>query len=228
MSAPTNAIKKVKVPTTGGVSSEYEVIPERLQSNGYTAAPPALTKDSNLVIEDALNQVSVSYADHTLSIDGLETGSLSTKQDALVSGTNIKTINSTSLLGSGDITISSSSLGLVRVYGTLTCPEAGISAFPCYIDCFTTLSKSEFTILATSYPSIEDWIIHSLVKCDDTMNNNVTLHPYLTKAKNATKIPLWTQIPSNGDHDILYLDLTAGKLATAEGGLFTQTSYQYL
>ena len=34
---------------------------------------------------------------------------LNAKQDALVSGTNIKTINSTSLLGSGDITISGAS-----------------------------------------------------------------------------------------------------------------------
>ena len=31
------------------------------------------------------------------------TSKLTDKQDALVSGTNIKTINSTSLLGSGDI-----------------------------------------------------------------------------------------------------------------------------
>src|SRR6056300_590168 len=35
--------------------------------------------------------------------------SLTSKQDTLVSGTTIKTINGTSLLGSGDITISSSS-----------------------------------------------------------------------------------------------------------------------
>ena len=35
---------------------------------------------------------------------------LATKQDALVSGTNIKTINSTSLLGSGDVTVASTDL----------------------------------------------------------------------------------------------------------------------
>jgi hypothetical protein len=34
--------------------------------------------------------------------------SFAAKQDALVSGTNIKTINSTSLLGSGDLTVSAS------------------------------------------------------------------------------------------------------------------------
>lgn len=40
------------------------------------------------------------------------TTQLAAKQDTLVSGTNIKTINSTSLLGSGDITISASPSGV--------------------------------------------------------------------------------------------------------------------
>lgn len=80
--------------------------------------------------------------------------------------------------------------------------------------------------MASSYSGIESWMMHSLIKCDN--DTNITLHPYLDKAKNATKIPLWIQIPGAGDRDILYLDLTAGKLATAEGGMFTQTSYKYL
>ncbi len=46
-------------------------------------------------------------ADKFLSGDGnYKTIDLSSKQDTLVSGTNIKTINGTSVLGSGDITIS--------------------------------------------------------------------------------------------------------------------------
>ena len=40
---------------------------------------------------------------------------LSSKQDTLVSGTNIKTINSQSLLGSGDITISGGNPGFIQV-----------------------------------------------------------------------------------------------------------------
>lgn len=39
----------------------------------------------------------------------------STKQDVLVSGTNIKTVNSTSLLGSGDVVISGSGLTQAQV-----------------------------------------------------------------------------------------------------------------
>jgi hypothetical protein len=46
------------------------------------------------------------YAANLTAWAGLST---SAKQDALVSGTNIKTINGTSVLGSGDITISGGS-----------------------------------------------------------------------------------------------------------------------
>ena len=46
------------------------------------------------------------------------------KQDALVSGTNIKTINSTSLLGSGDLTISG---GLVGVHSLMFLPSSSVT-----------------------------------------------------------------------------------------------------
>ena len=49
----------------------------------------------------------LSITDGVLSAD-VQTTDISGKQDVLVSGTNIKTINSTSLLGSGNITISGS------------------------------------------------------------------------------------------------------------------------
>ena len=45
----------------------------------------------------------------TLLAGKADSSALSGKQDTLVSGTNIKTINSTPLLGSGDITISGGS-----------------------------------------------------------------------------------------------------------------------
>lgn len=44
-------------------------------------------------------------------------GALTTKQDTLISGTNIKTINGNSLLGSGDITISG---GGTSAWGSIT------------------------------------------------------------------------------------------------------------
>lgn len=48
--------------------------------------------------------------DTTIHVTSTDKTTWSAKQDALVSGTNIKTINNESLLGSGDITISGSSL----------------------------------------------------------------------------------------------------------------------
>lgn len=52
----------------------------------------------------------------------------SAKQDALVSGTTIKTINSTSLLGSGDITISASGGGGATASGNVTLTSASSGA----------------------------------------------------------------------------------------------------
>ena len=52
----------------------------------------------------------LSIADGVLSAD-VQTTDISGKQDVLVSGTSIKTINSTSLLGSGNIAISGDNLG---------------------------------------------------------------------------------------------------------------------
>jgi len=52
----------------------------------------------------------------------------SAKQDALVSGTNIKTINSTSLLGSGDITITTAGSGGATASGSVTLTSASSGA----------------------------------------------------------------------------------------------------
>lgn len=53
---------------------------------------------------------------------------LGTKQDTLVSGTNIKTINSNTLLGSGDVVIDKSSVGLGNVANVDTRDASNISS----------------------------------------------------------------------------------------------------
>lgn len=53
---------------------------------------------------DTLNELAAAINDDANVYTTL-TNSINTKQDTLVSGTSIKTINSTSLLGSGDISI---------------------------------------------------------------------------------------------------------------------------
>ena len=63
---------------------------------------PALTTTSKQIV-GAINEVNAAVKTKANSSD------VSSKQDKLVSGTNIKTVNGTSLLGSGDITISGGS-----------------------------------------------------------------------------------------------------------------------
>ena len=59
---------------------------------------------------------------------------LSGKQDTLVSGTNIKTVNGSSLLGSGNITIEGGSGGLSSVAHGNTMSGAGTNASPLDVD----------------------------------------------------------------------------------------------
>ncbi|MCQ2957369.1 MAG: hypothetical protein MJ180_00540 [Candidatus Gastranaerophilales bacterium] len=83
--------------------------------------------------------------------------SLSTKQDALVSGTNIKTINNNSLLGSGNISISAS------------LSSAGSSTTPIYINSSGTPTACSYSLgslashnYQTSYSSVSS-TSHSVV-----------------------------------------------------------------
>lgn len=69
---------------------------------GLTSADIDTLAEINAILTDA-DLASVSYVD----------SGLSGKQTTLVSGTNIKTVNSTSLLGSGDITVGLSGTGSV-------------------------------------------------------------------------------------------------------------------
>jgi hypothetical protein len=69
-----------------------------------TASTVPYLNASNNLVSSAVTPTQLSYVDATSSIQT----QLNAKQATLVSGTNIKTINSTSLLGSGDIVISGS------------------------------------------------------------------------------------------------------------------------
>lgn len=80
----------------------------KIQVNGITYN----IKDENLdaLVADApaaldtLKEIADKLGDDDDAIAGLLTA-VAGKQDTLVSGTNIKTVNNTSLLGSGDITL---------------------------------------------------------------------------------------------------------------------------
>jgi hypothetical protein len=66
----------------------------------------------------------LTITDGVLSAD-VQTTDISGKQDTLVSGTNIKTINDTSLLGSGNITISGGSGSAITNHSFLIPPSGG-------------------------------------------------------------------------------------------------------
>lgn len=73
------------------------------------------------------------------------------KQDALVSGTNIKTINNESILGSGNISISSGSSDVfIAEYGTTTYSEV------------VTASKAGKAVFAVREPSNEGYEVYAL------------------------------------------------------------------
>ena len=74
----------------------------------YTAATDTVLggKASQSDLDSLSGTVTAHTADSTIHVTSSDKTTWSGKQDALVSGTNIKTINNESLLGSGNITIS--------------------------------------------------------------------------------------------------------------------------
>ena len=95
-------------------------------------------------IEGATNsQAGLMTASDKSKLDGIN---LATKQDTLVSGTNIKTINGTSLLGSGDITIEGGS-GNVDLSDYYTKSETNALVNPKLSQ--VTLTQAEYDALQT-------------------------------------------------------------------------------
>lgn len=92
-SALTDYAKKSEIPDISGLATKSELSGYALKSHTHVVADitdfPEIPDISNLATKDEVNA----------------------KQDELVSGTNIKTINGTSLLGSGNIIIESSGGG---------------------------------------------------------------------------------------------------------------------
>lgn len=85
------------------------------KTNGWSVT----TREASVKVVAGTN-MSSSYSNGTITLNA----DLSSKQDTLVSGTNIKTINNTSLLGSGDITISAEAGIFVCEYGVTTSADA--------------------------------------------------------------------------------------------------------
>ena len=113
----------------------------------------------------------MSASDKT-KLDGID---LTTKQDTLVSGENIKTINGTSLLGSGNITIEGGS-GNVDLSDYYTKPETNALVSPKLSQ--VTLTQAEYDALQTK----ENNVLYIISDASTTDSSN-----YATKAELATK-----------------------------------------
>ena len=116
------------VPSAGGVTSVNG------QTGAVTLSIPTktsdLTNDSGFVTDAGVTSFNgstgaVTYTAPVTSVNG-STGAV-TVQPTLVSGTNIKTVNGNSLLGSGDLTISGGS-GVTYTTATATLTVAGWSS----------------------------------------------------------------------------------------------------
>lgn len=94
----------------------------------------------------AISTAVASKAD-TTTVSDLTT-TVSGKQDTLVSGTNIKTINGSSVLGSGDLTVALNKSETVSVIGTNT----AATTFTTYV--FT----ADLTLTLPATPTVGDWV----------------------------------------------------------------------
>ena len=122
----------------------FNTVDLTLKLNGTTISTAASGTGTELTFVEYIPN---GYEEET---NGIATQTdLTTKQDTLVSGTNIKTINNTSILGSGNINITGSSpIGSITMFagntapsGYLICDGSAISRND-YADLFTTIGTT--------------------------------------------------------------------------------------
>ena len=146
---------------------------KQLSTNDYTTAEKEkLAGLENYDDSDILNQLQqteTGVADNLAEIEKLKSG----KQDLLVSGTNIKTLNNQSLLGSGNITLD---LSIYKVVDQL--PTEDIDANKIYLVLDT---EGEECNIYKEYINV-DGVWEEL----GTYKATVDLTPYLTKEEAAS------------------------------------------
>lgn len=105
-----------KADTSAVTASINAAVSGKVDTSAYTAytasTETAIGNKADTSAVTAVNNVVTAHtADTTIHVTSSDKSTWSGKQDALVSGTNIKTINNQSLLGSGNITISGGGSG---------------------------------------------------------------------------------------------------------------------
>ena len=100
MSLPSKKIKKIKLPNDVEGNETYEIIPEMLGKNGYSAELPTLTKNSVICLIDDLNTTLQSYYTKTQSNDRFALKDEANKM-VEITWTNLKTLRDNSQLVKG-------------------------------------------------------------------------------------------------------------------------------
>lgn len=116
-------------------------------------------------------------------------GLATSKQDTLVSGTNIKTINGNSLLGSGDLVISGGGGSLTKGIA-----EVDFGDYTVYND-IATVSVLDASVTSTSYPSVS---MYAFTTTDHDPDDYMAegLIPYVTNVVNGVGFDISVRAPS--------------------------------
>ena len=110
--------------------------------------------DGNLIFVDETGNIGLQFSNNAILVNDVITPehTLSSKQNVLISGTNIKTVNGESILGSGDITIEVGTtlteadivaMGFTKNTGTYSKPSGGIPKTDLASAVQTSLGKAD-------------------------------------------------------------------------------------
>lgn len=116
-------------------------------AEGGTNATDAATARTNLGLGNVDNT-----SDANKPVSSATQTALNAKQDTLISGTTIKTVNSTSLLGSGDVAVS----GTVPIDAMVAYKDAGNS----FTNNGATFLKTGVIATAATYPNATAWTLN--------------------------------------------------------------------
>lgn len=198
----SNVIKKdggstsQTISLSGGSGTTPLAVKSRSASSSYISFSSSGAWLGSIGVNSSKKPVFYNGTDYTLATTD-DIPDISSKQDTLVSGTNIKTVNNTSLLGSGNITIegggSSRNIGEI-VASTIPLTDAGLhlldgaliqgsgvySAFVTYIAGLVSTYPDLFTTEANWQSAISQYGVCGKFVYDST-NNTVRLPKYSNK-----------------------------------------------
>lgn len=184
-----------------------------VSSDAYIKNKPNITP---ITVDSQLDAYSANPVEN-----GVITGALGTKQDSLVSGTNIKTINGNSLLGNGDITIQGGgdkNIFYADAYVTSsTAVKVDVYGVPAFSD--DTLFYLFF--VSDAFTPADNMTFNFYQKGQSTLLKSVTLYLWNVTSHEYPETSNIAFLYSDA-YDKLFID-TVGMASTSEAGLVRLT-----